>query len=36
MRHLLNTYIQADPAVDLGGLGEMSLRPWCTTRDLGQ
>ena len=25
MRHLLNTYIQADPAVDLGGLGEMSL-----------
>ena len=25
MRHLLNTYIQADPATDLGGLGEMSL-----------
>jgi type I restriction enzyme R subunit len=25
MRHLLNTYVQADPAVDLGGLGEMSL-----------
>ena len=25
MRHLLNTYIQADPAADLGGLGEMSL-----------
>ena len=25
MRHLLNTYIQADPAVDLGELGEMSL-----------
>ena len=25
MRHLLNTYIQADPAGDLGSLGEMSL-----------
>ncbi|MBV6418695.1 MAG: hypothetical protein CMLOHMNK_03625 [Steroidobacteraceae bacterium] len=25
MRHLLNTYIQADPAEDLGELGEMSL-----------
>lgn len=25
MRHLLNTYIQADPAVELGALGEMSL-----------
>jgi type I restriction enzyme R subunit len=25
MRHLLNTYIQADPAADLRGLGEMSL-----------
>ncbi len=25
MRHLLNTYIQADPAADLGDLGEMSL-----------
>jgi type I restriction enzyme R subunit len=25
MRHLLNTYIQADPADDLGELGEMSL-----------
>ena len=25
MRHLLNTYVQADPAVDLGELGEMSL-----------
>ena len=25
MRHLLNTYIQADPATDLGELGEMSL-----------
>ncbi len=25
MRHLLNTYIQADPATDLGGLSEMSL-----------
>jgi hypothetical protein len=25
MRHLLNTYVQADPAADLGGLGEMSL-----------
>ncbi len=25
MRHLINTYIQADPAVDLGQLGEMSL-----------
>ena len=25
MRHLLNTYIQADPAADLGGVGEMSL-----------
>jgi type I restriction enzyme R subunit len=25
MRHLLNTYIQADPAADLGQLGEMSL-----------
>ena len=25
MRHLLNTYIQADPAADLGALGEMSL-----------
>ena len=25
MRHLLNTYIQADPAADLGKLGEMSL-----------
>ena len=25
MRHLLNTYIQADPAADLGNLGEMSL-----------
>ena len=25
MRHLLNTYIQADPAAELGELGEMSL-----------
>ena len=25
MRHLLNTYVQADPAVDIGKLGEMSL-----------
>ena len=25
MRHLINTYIQADPAEDLGELGEMSL-----------
>jgi len=25
MRHLINTYIQADPAAELGGLGEMSL-----------
>ena len=25
MRHLLNTYIQADPATDLGALSEMSL-----------
>src|SRR5207302_2383817 len=25
MRHLLNTYVQADPAQDLGALGEMSL-----------
>jgi type I restriction enzyme, R subunit len=25
MRHLLNTYIHADPATDLGELGEMSL-----------
>jgi type I restriction enzyme R subunit len=25
MRHLLNTYIQADPAADLGKLGELSL-----------
>jgi len=25
MRHLLNTYIQADPAADLGEMGEMSL-----------
>jgi len=25
MRHLLNTYVQADPATDLGALGEMSL-----------
>ena len=25
MRHLLNTYVQADPAVDLGELREMSL-----------
>ena len=25
MRHLLNTYVQADPAADLGDLGEMSL-----------
>ena len=25
MRHLLNTYIQADPAADLGELAEMSL-----------
>lgn len=25
MRHLLNTYVQADPASDLGELGEMSL-----------
>jgi type I restriction enzyme R subunit len=25
MRHLLNTYVQADPAADLGALGEMSL-----------
>ncbi|MEO8082479.1 MAG: type I restriction endonuclease subunit R, partial [Ardenticatenales bacterium] len=25
MRHLLNTYIQADPAADLGALGELSL-----------
>jgi len=25
MRHLINTYIQADPAVELGELGEMSL-----------
>jgi len=24
MRHLLNTYVQADPAADLGELGEMS------------
>ena len=25
MRHLINTYIQADPAADLGVLGELSL-----------
>jgi type I restriction enzyme R subunit len=25
MRHLLNTYVQADPAADLGELGEMSM-----------
>ncbi|MEQ1892703.1 MAG: type I restriction endonuclease subunit R [Planctomycetota bacterium] len=25
MRHLLNTYVQADPAADLGSLGELSL-----------
>ncbi len=25
MRHLINTYIQADPAADMGALGEMSL-----------
>jgi type I restriction enzyme R subunit len=25
MRHLINTYIQADPATELGELGEMSL-----------
>jgi type I restriction enzyme R subunit len=25
MRHLLNTYVQADPATDLGAFGEMSL-----------
>ena len=25
MRHLINTYIQAEPAADLGDLGEMSL-----------
>jgi type I restriction enzyme R subunit len=25
MRHLINTYIQADPAAELGALGEMSL-----------
>ncbi len=25
MRHLLNTYVQADPAADLGELGEMTL-----------
>ena len=25
MRHLINTYIQADPATDLGELGDMSL-----------
>jgi type I restriction enzyme, R subunit len=25
MRHLINTYIQADPAADLGDLGEVSL-----------
>ena len=25
MRHLLNTYVQADPVADLGELGEMSL-----------
>ena len=25
MRHLLNTYVQADPAADLGEMGEMSL-----------
>jgi len=25
MRHLLNTYVQADPAADLGALGAMSL-----------
>jgi len=25
MRHLINTYIQADPAMELGELGEMSL-----------
>jgi len=25
MRHLLNTYVQADPATDLGALGELSL-----------
>jgi type I restriction enzyme, R subunit len=25
MRHLLNTYIQADPAADVGALGELSL-----------
>lgn len=25
MRHLINTYIQADPAEELGELGELSL-----------
>jgi type I restriction enzyme R subunit len=25
MRHLINTYIQADPATQLGGIGELSL-----------
>jgi len=25
MRHLLNTYVQADPATDLGSMGEISL-----------
>src|SRR5205085_12107245 len=25
MRHLLNTYVQGDPAADIGELGEMSL-----------
>ena len=25
MRHLINTYIQAEPAADLGGLGDLSL-----------
>jgi type I restriction enzyme R subunit len=25
MRHLINTYIQADPAAELGGIGELSL-----------
>ena len=27
MRHLLNTYVQADPSEDLGNLGTLSLRP---------
>jgi type I restriction enzyme, R subunit len=25
MRHLLNTYVQADPAIGIGGLGDLSL-----------